>query len=113
MKTIAQRLWATCNRRLVATLTLPMRFAVWRRESGLWTYWALAVSWASLTWVVDSLLRFLWVLSFARDPGVIWELWAASAALFVLLFEVGIAYVAAAAYASNRYLEKEGMADSD
>jgi hypothetical protein len=68
----------------------------WRRRSGGWTYAALLLSWAGLT----AALGAPW--------GAGWAWYLGSAALFVLLFEVGIAYVVAAAYGSHRQLEAEG-----
>ncbi len=73
------------------------RFARWRLESGGWVYSLLAASWIALTVVL------------ADVTGWGWWIYLGSAALFLLLFEVGLAYVISAAWGSHRQLEHEGL----
>jgi hypothetical protein len=73
-----------------------LRFAAWRRDSGGWVYVSLVGSWSVLTLVT------------ADATGWGWRFVVGSAAVFVLIFEVGLAYVIAAAWGSHRQLEREG-----
>lgn len=78
-----------------------MRFVRWRRAHGGWAYGCLVGGWALITFALVDLLSWSW------------HAYAISAALFVLLFEVGIAYMASAAWASHRQLEYEGEVISE
>ena len=85
--------------RLEARLNPVSRFARWRLESGGWVYSLLAGSWVALT------------ISLADVTDWGWWIYLASAAVFLLLFEVGLGYIIAAAWGSNRQLEQEGLLD--
>lgn len=76
------------------------RFLRWRRGHGGWVYFNLAWTWAALTFVVVDV------------AGWGWRAYLASGATFFLLFEVGVAYVLAAAWGSHRQLEHEGEVSS-
>ena len=77
------------------------RFIIWRRTSGSWTWSCLALSWLGLTAGVVE----LWALP--------WPVYLISASVFVLLFEVGLAYVIGAGWSSHRQLEFEGDQENE
>lgn len=76
------------------------RIVRWRRESGVWVYFMLTLSWTLMTLVVD------------HATGWGWPVYAASVAIFMLLFEVGLFYVKEAAWGSHRHLELQGLIDT-
>lgn len=75
-----------------------MAFVRWRRDSGGWIYGLIMLAWCLLSVVIET------------ATGWGWRVYATSAAVFLLLFEVGIATVVAAAWSSHRALELEGEA---
>lgn len=76
-------------------MSILARFVRWRWGSTPWGYAALVAGWSGLTWVLAD-----WTGSPLRA-------WVASVALFVLLFEVGLSNVLAAAWSGHPTLEEE------
>lgn len=100
----------------------PGRFVEWRLTSSGWSYGCLLVAWLCLSWAVEwGLSSLTWaVATLALGPETVGAIggrisapwtacwWLATVALWLLLFEVGLAYVLAAAWSSHRALEIEG-----
>lgn len=93
-------------------------FTRWRRTSDLWAYGLLAAAWGGLTAAATGCWRLAGHLTattgFTEAGGAIlgasWVPAAVGVALFLLLFEVGLADVVAAAWKSHPRLELEGEA---
>ena len=89
--------WTAARPVALAILAALERFVRWRRESGGWIYFLLAVAWFALTVVI------------AHATGWGWAVYVTSGAFFLLFFEVGVAYVVSAAWGSHRQIEYEGF----
>lgn len=86
-----------------------------RRESGLYVYLVMTTAWCALTGLALHISRWWWALVETFSRGWVscpdrwtWVVWGGSVAVYLLLTEVGVAYLVATAWGSHRQLEVEG-----
>ena len=79
------------------------RFVEWRRESDAWSYGVITAAWCGATWSVGAMLE---VANWAA-------LWVGSASIWLLVMEVGLAYLARTLYLGHRLFEAEGAAEDE